>query len=276
MTQWIEDYVKKALEGDKECLEKLILSIKDKIYNLSLRMLWNPLDAEDVTQEILIKVFTNLSRFRGESKFTTWVYRIASNHLMNVNKKGMELQEFSFELMEKDIAQGFETGQPITVSDVDREILAEELKISCTHAMLLCLDREHRLVYILSAFFGVNSQEAAQILEISPEAYRKRLQRARERMREFMEKNCGLVNDHEVCDCKKRVEVALLNHRVSKDRLMFVGQPCTEGFVEKCKEEMEEFDRISAVFRSNPFYLAPAKITDTIKQLLDSTEYHII
>lgn len=276
MLEYTDELVEKAMNGDKQPLEKLIVGIKDKIYNLSLRMLWNPADAEDVTQEILIKIITNLSKFRMESKFSTWVYSIASNHLSNINKRGLENQELSFEIFEKGIEAGFDTKEPVVISEVDRNILAEELKVSCTHAMLLCLDREHRMIYILSSMFGVNSNEGAFIMNITPETYRKRLSRAREKMRSFMENNCGLVNQNKTCRCNRRVEVAIESRRINPEQLIFVNRPLTENdFVEACKEEMEGFDKVSAVFTSNPYYLAPENILQGIKKIITSDNYKI-
>jgi len=277
MIEDIDLFISNAMKGDKASLEKVIISIKDKIYNLSLRMLWNPADAEDVTQEVLIKVITNLSKFRRDSKFSTWVYKIASNHLINVSKRGLEKQELSFEIFEQGIKEGFSTKQPIQVSEIDRNLLAEELKISCTHAMLLCLKREQRIIYILSSMFGVNSNEGADILNITPEAYRKRLSRVREKMRSFMEDNCGLVNPNKMCRCSRRVEVAIENRRISPEKLIFANQPSiNRSLIETCKEEMEELDRVSAVFTSNPYYLAPENLLHNIKIIIDSDKYKLL
>ncbi len=277
MSEYTEELVEKAMSGDKQSLEKLIVGIKDKIYNISLRMLWNPNDAEDVTQEILIKVITNLSKFRMESKFSTWAYRIASNHLINVNKRGLENQDLSFEIFEKGIEMGFETKEPVKVLEVDRNILAEELKVSCTHAMLLCLNRENRMIYILSSMFGINSSEGAFVMNITPEAYRKRLSRTREKMRNFMDNNCGLVNPDKMCRCNKRIEVAVENKRINPEQLIFVNRPLAENdFVEVCKEEMEEFDKVSAVFLSNPYYLAPESLLQSIKKIITADSYRIL
>ncbi len=277
MSECTNELVEKAMNGDKQSLEKLIVGIKDKIYNLSLRMLWNPADAEDVTQEILIKVITNLSKFRLESKFSTWVYSIASNHLININKRGIENQELSFEIFEKGIESGFDTKEPVMISEVDRNMLAEELKVSCTYAMLLCLDREHRMIYILSSMFGVNSSEGAFIMNITPEAYRKRLSRTREKMRNFMENNCGLVNPDKMCRCNKRIEVAIENRRINPEQLIFINRPLVENdLVGACKEEMDEFDKVSAVFTSNPYYLAPESILLGIKKIITSDNYKIL
>lgn len=277
MSECSNDLVKKAIEGDEQAFEKLLVGIKDKIYNLSLRMIWNPSDAEDVTQEILIKVITNLSRFRFESKFTTWVYRITCNHLININKRGLEKQELSFEIFEKGMEIDFDVKELTSVSQLDRNLLTEELKISCTHAMLLCLDREHRIIYILSSMFGVSSSEGAFIMNITPEAYRKRLSRTREKMRNFMINNCGLANTNSKCNCNKRIEVAVGSKRINPENLIFVNQPKTESeLVGICKDEMEEFDKISAIFTSNPYYLLPQRIIENIKKILTSGNYKIL
>ncbi len=277
MSSYAVGLVEKAVSGDKHALEELIISVKDKIYNLSLRMLWNPSDAEDVTQEILIKVITNLSKFRHESKFSTWVYSIATNHLINLKKRGLENQELSFEIFEKGIEEGFNTREPVFVSEVDRNILAEELKVSCTHAMLLCLDREHRMIYILSSMFGINSKEGASIMNITPEAYRKRLSRTREKMKSFMKKNCGLVNQNKTCNCHKRVEVAIENRRINPEHLIFVNKQLAENdLVGVCKEEMEDIDKVSAVFTSNPYYMTPDSLLQGIKQMIYSGKYKIL
>jgi RNA polymerase sigma factor (sigma-70 family) len=277
MMEYSDEWVEKARNGDKQALEKLILSVKDKIYNLSLRMLWSPADAEDVTQEILIKVITNLSSFRMESKFSTWVYRIASNHLITIKKRGLENQELSFEIFEKGISAEGSSMEPTAISEVDRNILAEELKVSCTHAMLLCLDREHRMIYILSSMFGVNSSEGALIMNLTPETYRKRLSRTREKMRSFMENNCGLVNQGKTCHCNRRVEVAIENHRINPQQLIFVHHPRADhNLIQACIEEMEEFDQVSAVFASNPYYLAPENISKSIRSMITSDKYTIL
>ncbi|MCX7711571.1 MAG: RNA polymerase sigma factor [Clostridia bacterium] len=277
MSQDIHLYVKQAIEGDRLALEKVMISIQDRIYNLALRMLWNPSDAEDTTQEILVKVITNLSKFRGESKFGTWVYRIACNHLINTNKRGLEHQGLSFEIFEQGIHEGFDTKQGIQVSEVDRNLLAEELKVSCTHAMLLCLEREQRIIYILSSMFGVKSNEGAEILDISPETYRKRLSRVREKMRNFMEQNCGLANPDKMCRCSRRVEVAIENNRINPEHLIFAKHPqAYQSLVEACKDEMEELDRVSAVLASNPYYLAPENVLQKIKNMISSEKYRIL
>ena len=78
--------VEQAVAGDKASLETVILSVQDLVFNLSLRMLGTFPDAEDATQDILLKIMTHLSSFRGDSAFSTWVFSIATNHLKNYKK----------------------------------------------------------------------------------------------------------------------------------------------------------------------------------------------
>ena len=82
----LSDLIEKAAAGDKNSLETVILNIQDFVFNLSLRMLGTFPDAGDATQDILLKVITHLSSFKGESAFSTWVFRIATNHLKNYQK----------------------------------------------------------------------------------------------------------------------------------------------------------------------------------------------
>jgi hypothetical protein len=99
----LEILVNRAKDGNKESLEALVLRIQDRIYGLALRMLYNPSDAEDASQEILLKIITHLSTFRGESAFTTWMFRVAVNHLLTQRKRRAELEAVSFEEFEKSL-----------------------------------------------------------------------------------------------------------------------------------------------------------------------------
>ena len=78
------ELVEQAKNGDRTALEKLVLRHQAWIYNIAVRMVFQPHDAEEVTQEVLVKVITKLSTFKGESKVRTWLYRIAANHVLNM------------------------------------------------------------------------------------------------------------------------------------------------------------------------------------------------
>ena len=170
--------VKAAQSGDKHALAELISSIQPKIFALAVRFLWHPDDAEDVTQEILIKVITHLGNFRHESKFSTWVYSIASNTLISQKKRRMELMELSFDGFVQDLMDGLDTtgyehyvnhftGSPAHDDHPATDArLLEEVKVGCTLALLLCLDRKHRLAYIFGEIMEFDHQDASDMLNI--------------------------------------------------------------------------------------------------------------
>src|SRR5215217_8235521 len=227
----IEELVARARDGDRAALEAVLDAVRDGIYNLALRMLWHPADAEDATQEILIRIVTHLGSFRGESAFSTWSYRVAANRL-----------------------------------------LVEEVKLGCTQGMLLCLDRDHRLAYILGDVFGVTSQEAAEIVDISPVAYRKRLSRARARLHGFMERKCGLINPDNPCRCARRVNHAVRVGRVDPSHLLFATHLVRlepDAAAREVVREMEQLHSAADLLRGHPDYAAPGKVTEVIRELLD-------
>src|SRR5712691_7933326 len=89
-------------------------------------------------------------------------------------------------------------------TSAETDLLVTEAMISCTSGMLLCLDREQRLTFILGAIFGVSDAVGADLLEISAENFRQRLTRARRDLRNFMNDKCGLVNKANPCRCAKK------------------------------------------------------------------------
>ncbi|MFB5405718.1 sigma-70 family RNA polymerase sigma factor [Enterococcus avium] len=97
--------IQSALSGDSNSLTELLSEVKDSVFNLSLRMLGNIFDAEDATQEILLKIVMNLGSFKQQSRFSTWVYRIAVNHLITDQRKRSFQEQLTFELMQKDLDQ---------------------------------------------------------------------------------------------------------------------------------------------------------------------------
>ena len=131
--------VKKANSGDSKSLELVLLEVKDLIYNLSLKMLLFPEDAKDATQEILIKVVTHLSTFNYRSQFKTWVYRVATNYL--INHKGKKSAEFAMPF--EDYAKLIDSGQSdfvrYTSNEGELSLLEEEVKVSCTQGSFTLL-----------------------------------------------------------------------------------------------------------------------------------------
>src|SRR5713226_8088848 len=91
-----QNLVLRSRSGDRNALEELIQRHQAWIYNIAVRMLFHPQDAEDATQEILVKVLTRLASFEGRSSFRTWLYRVAFNNLLNMKRGREEQKSISF------------------------------------------------------------------------------------------------------------------------------------------------------------------------------------
>lgn len=275
MEQTLENWVERAKEGDSAALEELVRGIKDRVYNLAVRMLWHPADAEDATQEILIKIVTHLSGFRSESAFTTWVYRIASNFLLTTRKRLAEQHALTFEQLGEDLDEGLSESPLQVPPEADQGLLVKEVKIGCTQGMLLCLDRDHRITYILGEIFEVTSDEGSYILGITAAAFRKRLSRARTEIRAFMRGKCGLVNASVPCRCAKRVSAVIDSGRLDPEHLLFADHPAHDTTLIARVQEVEELERAAALFQSHPDYAAPDKFVEGIKQLVQSGKFEM-
>ncbi len=275
----IEKQVELAITGDRKALEELVIYIQDQIYKLALRMLAHPEDAEDAAQEILIKVITHLSGFRRKSKFMTWVFRISANHLLTLRKQRAELREVNFDQCQQQIDKGFRDTWNPSMSEAEQKLIVEELRINCLQALLQCLDRNLRIAYTLGEIFEVKSREGAYILDITPEAFRQRLSRARKLIRGFMQKNCGLINKKNPCYCKRLAPSAVKVGWVNPNKLLFASHKQKDQTIDFDKtylNELDEITRIAALFQSHPDYQAPDAITGNIKKMLDSKRFKLL
>src|SRR5690349_13598422 len=186
--------VKEAVEGSNVAMDKLVRRHQQFIYNVALKLVGNADDAEDLCQEAIIKMITKLSQFKGKSSFRTWLYRIVFNHFVNSTKKKKEADVVSFD----------QYGHFLDTAYISEEISTEELKKydeeimnvknSCLSGMLLCLNRQQRMVFILGGMFNINSRLAAQILNMSAGNFRQQLSRAKTDLFTFMNNKCGLIN----------------------------------------------------------------------------------
>ena len=272
----LEEQAKRAIGGDGAALAAVVNGLQDDIHRLSLRMLWHPQDAEDATQEILFKIVTNLATFRGESALRTWALRVATNHLLNVRRSRMEERNLNFEEFGADLLDGLADPQ---ADPPDQALLVEEVKIGCTQAMVLCLDRDERIAYILGDVFELRSDVAAEILGIQPATFRKRLSRARGQLRDFMRAYCGLMNRDAPCSCPRRVSRALQLGRVDRSRLLFAGQAEASSrrlpVIEEIAE-MESLHEMAAIHQSHPRWQTPASVREAVERVLQSGALRIV
>ena len=258
-------------EGDRAALDALIHAIQPTIYKLAQRFLMIPVDAEDATQEILLKIITRLSQFDGRSQFKTWAYAVASNHLLDLKRRPSE-QEMSFDEFAEDLSQGL---SETPIEGPDTVVLLEEVRIGCTLAMLQCLDRDARLAYTLGEILDLEHGEAAEVLGISASAYRKRLSRARSIVTAFMLGQCGLVNPDNHCRCSKRVTQAQALGRVDPKKLIFsTSVERAQQFPEVLSEirQLEENQRAAALYRAQMQPEVSQSFTHWLKTTLEHQE----
>jgi RNA polymerase sigma factor (sigma-70 family) len=262
--------IEHALSGNKDAMEKLLEGVQDTVFNLSLRMLGTIADAEDASQEILVRVMKNVKSFRKESAFSTWVYRIAVNYLIGCRKSLFAEHPLSFEFYERDIGAGFLNSTPADLMGVEEDILAQELKLSCTNVMLQCFDAQSRCIYILGTMFKIDSKIAADILNTTPENYRQKLSRARRKMGDFLSGCCGLSGTG-TCSCKKRVGYAIKQHRLDPSNLEYLGlKKLDKALLTDVTNQMEAMDQLSAIFAGSPKYKSPKSAAAFLRRLIDS------
>ena len=262
--------IDRATSGDKDALETVILSVQDLVFNLSLRMLGSFPDAEDASQDIILKIITHLSSFQKESSFSTWVFRIASNHLINCKKHRFANMPLSFEYYGDDIEHGAIHDLPDLTQSVDKSLLEEELKLSCTNVMLQCLDPESRCIFVLGTMFQVDSRIAGDSLGMTAEAYRQRLSRIRRKVAGFLTDHCGEFGAGR-CKCRDRINYAIQSHRLDPARLDYASaDKLPEEKILQFKAAMEHIDDLSAQFSFCRAYATPERIKQFLHTFLNS------
>ena len=209
-----------SIDGDKKALQTLIIRHQLFVYNLALKMVGNTADAEDITQEVFIKVITALSKFEGKSKFRTWLYRITVNHFLNNKKKNSKLKVVNFESYFNSI----DDIPDFHLNDQEQKEYRdtiEEIRINCTTGMLLCLSKEQRMIYILGEMFDIDHNLGGDILGITPGNFRIKLMRTRKELYNWMNKKCGLVNTANSCRCAKKTRGYIEIGKVDPTSLQF-------------------------------------------------------
>lgn len=274
----MEELAALAKDGSRRALEELMEGLQGRVFNLSLRMLGHRADAEDASQEILIKVLTHLGSFRGEAALTTWVHRIAINHIFSWLKQKNRRNSFE--------AYGVSVDKVLTRDWADRienrmemGLMAEEMLISCVQGMLMCLSDNQRLAYILGDIFHLPGEQAAEVLEISPAAYRQRFSRAKKLLFDFMRNKCSLVNPDNPCTCRRMVALHMMKDPDFKPQREFVDLACKKERIEETEKALAELSELKRVARSiltPPEFETPAGVVAGIKEAIFSTDMELV
>ena len=268
--------VRRAKRGDREALEQLLTRHQPWIYNLAVRMLYYPHVAEDATQEIMIKAMSRLASFEERSSFRTWLYRIAVNHALNTQRDERRRLQLEFVKYgaELDAVPDLDLAAS-SYPEADHQLLVDEARIGCTAGMLLCLDPEQRMTYILGEILGVSDAVGAELMEISPANYRQRLSRARRDLHSFMQRQCGLVNTSNPCRCHRKTVGFIKAGYMNAEKLLFARARIREvqEVVPKMIEGLDELDvAYGRIFREHPFH-EPKDAATAIRRLIEDQRF---
>lgn len=184
--------LKRAQKGDIEAFQELIQIHQKNIFNLSLKMIGNYEDALELTQEVLIKLFKNLKKFKGDSKFSTWVYRITTNQCLDFLRKNSKINNVTY-------VNDYESENKINEVKQDKYLPEDELikkeENKVIQSALNHLNENHRIVIILRELNGYSYEEISKIIKEPIGTIKSRINRARIILRDFLKPNLELFKD---------------------------------------------------------------------------------
>ncbi len=176
--------VRKVLQGDVNAFEKLVTEYEKGVYAIALRMTGNPEDASDMTQEAFIKAYNSLQSFRGDSKFSVWLYRIASNVCLDFLRSRSRKPTVSLSVEDD---EGEETQLDVADESQSPELLLERsLTRDAVQRGLQALAPDYRQILLLREIQGLSYEEIADVLRIEVGTVKSRIFRARKRLCAFL------------------------------------------------------------------------------------------
>jgi RNA polymerase sigma factor (sigma-70 family) len=261
----LDGLARRGAEGDREALSELVREIQHPMYRLALRFLGNPDDAQDACQEILIRIVTRLGTFEGRSKFSTWAHTVAVRSLLRTRKRLYETAVRGAEEYAAALDAGMGDVDP-TFEEAEYRLLSEEVRISCTYGMLLCLPRPQRAAYLLADVLELTDAEGAEILECSREAFRQRVSRARRTLRFVIDNRCGLVDPANPCRCGRQIASGEAAGILDRARLPLARHPRHDArvWIEPVAKQLDTVAAIGDLYRFDRF-AAPAELWDDLR-----------
>jgi RNA polymerase sigma factor (sigma-70 family) len=261
----VDELARRAADGDREALSALVREIQQPMYRLALRFLGHPEDAQDACQEILIRIVTRLGTFEGRSKFTTWAYTVAVRSLLRTRKRLVESSVKGPEQFAAFLDAGL--GEiDTTLDEAEYQLLCEEVRISCTYGMLLCLSRPQRAAYVLADVLGLTDADGAEILDCTRDAFRQRVSRARRTLRQVIDNRCGLVDPANPCRCGRQIASSEAAGILDRNHLPLARHVREEVrvWIEPVAKQLDTVVAIGDLYRFDRF-AAPAALWDDLQ-----------
>lgn len=189
--RWIQD----AAKGNTFAFEKLIMKYETRIYNICLRLLKKPDEAYDAAQEVCIKIWRQLQGFKGESKFSTWVYRVTTNTCLDLLRQQKKVYD-NINLVDEGgkLSETIDTEKTRQWKDLSSHMVDQEVTKLLWNS-IQSLKEEYRVVIILRDIEGYSYEEIAKCLSISNGTVKSRISRARANLKKILEQNQELYAD---------------------------------------------------------------------------------
>jgi RNA polymerase sigma-70 factor, ECF subfamily len=182
--------LRRLRDRDERAFKELIDGHRDRVYNVTYRMLGNRAEAEDIAQEVFITVFKSIETFRGDSKFSTWLYRVTVNHCKNRIKYNARRHDRDHdEVDETSTGSNGQIGGPMPTAP-DRALESSQMERLIQDAIKE-LDDDHRIVVVLRDVEDLSIEEICKITELPDGTVKSRLHRARLVLRKKLQKHVG-------------------------------------------------------------------------------------
>ena len=174
--------VQQCADGDEQACTRLVTDHQRMVFQLALHLLGEPQEAQDLTQEVFLKVFRTLPQFRGQSTLRTWIYRIVVNQASNRQRWWRRRKKSQQVALEEHAATHGELPEVRNFAQPDRVLQQREIAGRVWHA-LDALPFDQRAVIVLREIDGLSYEEIATSLNVAVGTVKSRLARARESLR---------------------------------------------------------------------------------------------
>jgi RNA polymerase sigma-70 factor (ECF subfamily) len=191
---------------EKGKFEELFSSYEKPVYNYILRMVKKRQLAEDLTQDTFLKIYQNLTKFRGDAKLSTWIYRIATNTYLDYLRTAVHKKEMETDQLNDDGNNGWKLEEIEKVLSIDEQLLQSEMS-SCVREFVSNLPEDYRTVIVLHDLQGMKNREIADILGCSLETVKIRLHRARKKFRTTCAASCEVYQDESDMLCCEKTRI---------------------------------------------------------------------
>ncbi len=191
-----KELVRLAKDGNVAAFETLIGEYQKRIFAIAYRMIQNPEDAADLTQEVIVKIFKHLDKFQGNSKFSTWVYRIATNTCLDELKKTRRNTTVYSLDKEIETEEGSLMGELPDQGATPEQAAEKKAVQTAVRVAIGRLNPEHKKVIVLRDLQGLSYEEIAEIINCSVGTVKSRISRARENLKKILSQDRELFSDY--------------------------------------------------------------------------------